>query len=188
MTMPPVTLETLVDAYIPLKSEPADVKDRFKALLKLPGCFDRTHFIPGHITGSAWVMDVAQNKLLMTHHAKLDMWVQLGGHSDGDPDTLGVARREALEESGLKLVEPLEIAIFDLDIHEIPARKGDPAHLHYDVRFAFKVVGDTTLQISDESHDLKWVPMSEIDSYSNEESIRRMARKWQTLRERISGN
>ena len=85
-------------------------------------CFERDCWEPGHITGSAWVVDTQQSRVLLTHHRKLNIWVQLGGHSDGDTNTPEVALREAQEESGLPVL-PLNTAIFDLDIHEIPARK-----------------------------------------------------------------
>jgi len=33
------------------------------------------------------------------------MWLQFGGHADGNPDMLSVAKREAEEESGLKDIQ-----------------------------------------------------------------------------------
>ena len=77
-----------------------------------PRCFERDCW-RGHVTGSAWLMDPDEQALLLTHHRKLDIWVQLGGHSDGDPDTLAVACREAEEESGVG-VEVIGADIFDL--------------------------------------------------------------------------
>ena len=56
---------------------------RFNRLLEdHPNCFERDCWA-GHITGSAWLLDPSQSKLLLTHHRKLNMWLQLGGHSDG---------------------------------------------------------------------------------------------------------
>ena len=95
----------------------------------------------GHITGSAWVVDIAGNRVLLADHAKLGRWLQPGGHSDGDPDTLAVALREAREESGLD-VRALDDAIFDIDVHRIPARGDEPAHLHFDVRFLVQAEHD----------------------------------------------
>lgn len=141
-----------------------------------PRCFERG-LLEGHVTGSAWLVDRTGNSVLLTHHRKLGRWLQLGGHSDGDPTTLTVALQEAREESGLSIV-PLSEDIFDLDIHEIPARRDEPAHLHFDVRFALQTVGDETFQVSGESLDLAWVAVAGLADYTDEESVLRMARKW----------
>src|SRR5438445_11675292 len=87
----------------------------------------------GHLTGSAWLVSADGARVLLTHHRKLDRWLQLGGHADGNTNLAHVALREAEEESGLRglVVEP---EIFDLDRHEIPARGAEAAHWHYDVR------------------------------------------------------
>ena len=150
--------------------------DRFSRFLEgHPNCFERDCWA-GHITGSAWLLDPSQSKLLLTHHRKLNMWLQLGGHSDGDPDTAAVAKREAEEESGLPvtLVSP---EIFDIDVHAIPARKEDPQHEHFDVRFQLLAQREDFL-VSAESIDLAWVPLNELQQYTDEESILRMQRKW----------
>jgi 8-oxo-dGTP pyrophosphatase MutT (NUDIX family) len=97
-------------------------------------CFERSLRI-GHITGSAWIVDRGRTHALLTHHRKLNKWLQLGGHADGDPDILRVALREAREESNLDAIRPVSEDIFDVDIHVIPARGAEPEHLHYDVRF-----------------------------------------------------
>jgi 8-oxo-dGTP pyrophosphatase MutT (NUDIX family) len=142
-------------------------------------CFERDLWA-GHVTGSAWLVNRAGTHVLLTHHRKLGRWLQLGGHSDGDPDTLGVSIREAEEESGLQ-VTALSEEIFDIDIHEIPARRADPAHFHFDVRFALRTAGGDQFAVSDESLDLAWVPIDQLDSYTDERSVRRMAEKWGRL-------
>ncbi len=139
-------------------------------------CFERT-LLKGHITGSAFIVDATRTQTLMTHHHFLDKWLQLGGHSDGDPDTLNVALREAEEESGLTSVVPVSAEIFDVDIHPIPARKNEPEHFHYDVRFLCEADISEPLQITGESKDLAWIPIARIPDYTREESVLRMARK-----------
>lgn len=139
-------------------------------------CFERSLAI-GHITGSAWIVSEAGDETLLTHHRKLDIWVQTGGHADGESDVLAVARQEAEEEAGLKSIEVVSPEIFDLDIHRIPARKSDPEHFHYDVRFAFRQTGDRNYIVSEESHDLAWVPLAELEKYTTEESMLRMRDK-----------
>src|SRR3569623_1653752 len=86
-----------------------------------PRCCERTLLV-GHVTGSAWIVDHAHTHVLLTHHRKLDRWLQLGGHADGEADVLSVALRDAREESGLAGVQPLHRDIFAVDVHAIPAR------------------------------------------------------------------
>ncbi len=139
-------------------------------------CFERTLQI-GHITGSAWIIDRDRSHALLTHHRKLDRWLQLGGHSDGDANTLNVALREGVEESGLSGLRPVSELIFDVDVHLIPARKGEPDHYHYDVRFLLEADRHTPLVISEESNQLAWVPLTEILNLAPDDSIRRMVAK-----------
>ena len=102
----------------------------------------------------------------------------MGGHADGESDLVAVALREVWEESGLCSAKPVSEEIFDIDIHLIPERGNEPAHFHYDVRFAFQVHGEEPFIVSDESHDLDWVSIPELGDYSEEDSMLRMARKW----------
>ncbi|MCU0753886.1 MAG: NUDIX hydrolase [Xanthomonadales bacterium] len=136
----------------------------------------------GHFCGSAWIVDcteaaASQQRVLLTHHRKLNRWLQLGGHADGNPDLRAVALIEAREESGLHTLH-LQPEIFDVDIHEIPARPGEPAHLHLDVRYVIRANATEALWVSNESHALAWVPVSTLLTADAEASIRRMARYW----------
>ena len=141
-----------------------------------PDCFERTCFEDGHVTGSAWIVCPNHRRVLLTHHRKLEKWLQLGGHSDGDSNPLNVAQREAEEESGLN-VKPIHNAVFDIDIHTIPARGEDPEHKHYDVRFLFEADDQSALTISAESNDLRWIALKDLPTLTSEESVLRMARK-----------
>ncbi|NOX57414.1 MAG: NUDIX domain-containing protein [Planctomycetes bacterium] len=114
----------------------------------------------------------------MTHHRKLNCWLQLGGHADGDPDVLNVARREAVEESGIDDIAILNQNIFDLDIHDIPAHGNVASHKHYDVRFLLQSRSQEQVTISDESNDLAWFTVADLDAVDLDASIRRMQRKW----------
>jgi 8-oxo-dGTP pyrophosphatase MutT (NUDIX family) len=131
----------------------------------------------GHLTGSAWIVDRELKRTLLTHHRKLDRWLQLGGHADGQLDLLAVALREAQEESGLTRLRVVDAAIFDVDRHLIPARKTEPDHWHYDIRFTIEAEPDEPFVVSDESHDLAWIEIARMAEYNAEESMLRMARK-----------
>ncbi len=125
------------------------------------------------------MVDAGRTRTLLTHHRKLGLWLQLGGHADGDPDLAAVAMREAREESGLTRLRLVGPTIFDLDRHLIPERKGVPAHWHFDLRFLIEADPGEALVVSDESHDLAWVELPRVTALNPEESLARMVRKTQ---------
>jgi len=171
----------LLDRYLDRHPEEAATASRFRSFVaEYADCFERSLAV-GHVTGSAWLVDRGGALTLLTHHRKLDRWLQPGGHADGECDVLAVALQECREETGLRSLEPVTTEIFDLDIHPIPARKDEPPHEHYDVRFLVRQTGDESYTVSEESHDLAWVPLGELETYTDEPSMRRMrdkARRW----------
>ena len=163
-----------------LPEEFADVEKTVEFVQTHPQCFDRELEV-GHVTGSAWILNPSKSKALLTHHKKLGIWVQLGGHADGEADVAAVALREGCEESGLPGLNQLLPGIFDVDIHLIPAGQHEPAHLHYDVRFAFDYRGSENIRVSEESKELAWVALEEIGVLTGERSISRMIEKTASL-------
>lgn len=135
-------------------------------------CFDRSN--TGHITSSIWIVNYEKTHALLTHHKKLSIWVQLGGHNDGEIDCKAVALKEAEEESGISGLTFLHDNIFDIDVHAIPG----PCTFHYDIRYLLQAPTDASIQISDESHDLAWVPFSQITDYTLHSSVLRMNEKF----------
>lgn len=132
--------------------------------------------LEGHLTGSALVVDPSRNATLLIHHAKLDRWLQPGGHVDGDGDLAASALREALEEVGIEGLEVCEPAI-DLDIHAIPERGDEPAHLHLDVRFLVIAPPDAAATINHESLDARWVTAEDADGLIASGELRRLVDK-----------
>ena len=141
-----------------------------------PDCLWRT-CLEGHLTASAWIVDPARTRTLLTHHRKLDRWLQLGGHVDGEADLAAAAMREAQEESGLARLRWVSAEVFDVDRHRIPARGAEPEHWHFDVRFLIEADPAEPLQISSESKDLAWVRLEDVARLNPEESLLRMVRK-----------
>ncbi|MCG8599541.1 MAG: NUDIX hydrolase [Verrucomicrobiales bacterium] len=167
----------LLQRYLESHPDEADTARRVIDFVERhPDCFERS-LKKGHITGSAWIVDSTGTKTLLTHHRKLGIWLQLGGHADGEADVLSVAKTEAKEESGLSRLEVVSDQIFDIDVHGIPARKDEPSHFHYDIRFLLRQTDSETYIVSEESHDLAWVPMSDLESRTTEWSMRRMRDK-----------
>ena len=159
----------------------------FIALLEDADAFERRR-LAGHFTASAWLVDRRGRRVLLTHHRKLDMWVQLGGHADGDRNLARAALREAEEESGLAGLR-LEGGIFDLDRHRIPEHKGVPEHWHYDVRYVVRAAKSEDFVVSDESHDLAWRDIGALAVDEDADpSLRRMARKWLEAANRPPGS
>lgn len=141
-----------------------------------PDCLWRT-CLEGHLTASAWIVDAARERTLLTHHRKLDRWLQLGGHVDGEADLAAAALREAREESGLTRLRLVSPEILDVDRHRIPARGAEPEHWHYDVRFLIEADPAEPLAISSESKDLAWVRLDAVVRLNPDESLARMLRK-----------
>ena len=171
------TLKDLLDRYSALYPEEFQVADRFREFLGSGEALQGKGNTARHITASAWIVSPERSEVLLTHHAKLGIWVQLGGHTDVGEDWAEAAFREAGEESGLEKLRFISRNLFDLDIHRIPARTDTPAHDHYDLRFLIEADPSDPLVITDESKALSWVPLSDLGRYTEEESQRRMARK-----------
>ncbi len=170
-------IEMLQD-YAPLDKDEMAAKEQTIAFMKkYPDCFQRSLEI-GHVTASSWLLSRDGKKALLMHHAKLDIWVQLGGHCDGNPDVLAVAIKEAQEESGIQAISPVREEIFDIDVHRIPASKNVKEHNHYDIRFLLQVTSDEEIVQNSESKDLRWFEKNLDELPTRQPSILRMFNKW----------
>lgn len=144
--------------------------------------FSRDFFAPGHITVGCFILDDAADRLLLLHHKRLDRWLQMGGHVERDETPLAAALREAREESALDDLTLVVDRIFDLDVHPIPAAKGEPDHHHYDVRYLARTANPAAIAFDpNESNDLSWVPLDRAATLMNEEASVRAIRKIRSL-------
>ena len=134
--------------------------------------------VEGHLTGSALVLDADRRRVLLMHHRKLDKWLQMGGHADGDGDLAAVALREATEESGIDGLHLLPGPV-DLDVHRVHP-PGEPPHLHLDVRYIAVAAAGAVPVANHESHELRWFTLDEVAALP-ETGMRRLAAAARTL-------
>ena len=171
-----------IKAYSP---ENKNEKKFRKEMLQLLNARNTNAFLrsnkEAHFTASAWLVSSDHQHVLLLHHKKLDLWLQPGGHADGITDLEEVSFQELIEETGIKKVKRYSSEIFDLDIHQIPQRKNEEAHLHYDVRYLYICEPEQEVQINHESKDYVWLPLNQIIQDFSNRSIVRMAKKTSIL-------
>jgi 8-oxo-dGTP pyrophosphatase MutT (NUDIX family) len=140
--------------------------------------FSRDQFDPGHFTVGAFV--TAEAHILMVHHRRLDVWLEPGGHIDPGDDALEVAAaRELLEETGVT-ARLVGRGIFDVDVHDIPAAKGEPPHSHFNVGYLFAAEMVEPIA-APEVRAASWAPLDRIAELTLDRAILRTAAKMQSL-------
>lgn len=178
-------LKRLLSRHTPTDAkEVRDLSLLLESAAKLEAPFSRAQ--PGaHFTGSAVVVSADGRRVLLLHHAKLNRWLQPGGHAEpaDDGELLRTALREAREETALE-VEPWPGAPvpLDVDAHEIPPRRDVGAHLHLDVRFLLAAAAPERLAHDPvESHGARWLGWDEALAIADEPALRRMLEKARRL-------
>lgn len=177
-----MSLANLIKEYIPYNEQ--EEKDK-ELILKYLEMFDdiltrKNELI--HLTSSGFVINKQRDKTLMVHHNIYNSWSWTGGHADGDENLLLVAIKELKEETGVQNILPVTNKIFSLDILPVIAhmKKGKyvSAHLHISVAYLFEVGEKEKLIIKpDENSNVGWIPINEIDLYSNEVHMKKVYNK-----------
>jgi 8-oxo-dGTP pyrophosphatase MutT (NUDIX family) len=174
---PAVTLASILARHQPADEAEADDLRRIADFVaRHVNPFDRS-IAEGHLTGSAITIARSGDRVLLLHHRKLQRWLQPGGHADpGETGGEQVAVREALEETGIPGLalhagapRPL-----DVDVHQIPARRGEPAHLHLDLRYLVTAPDDAVpSRAAAEARDVRWFRWDELDALDLDAGLRR---------------
>ncbi len=132
----------------------------------------RSHFAPGHLTASGFVVNA--DRVLLIHHNRLGRWMQPGGHIEPEDESIeAAALREVEEETGI--TDVFSLGLLDVDVHDIPAGKGEPSHLHLDLRWGFSGTGAPSP--GDGVSAARWVPIAELSAWAVDDSLRRAAGK-----------
>ena len=159
--------------YIPYNKQ--EEKDK-ELILKCINNYDDLLFRENpiaHITSSGYIVNKDRTKVLMIHHNIYKTWAWTGGHADGDPDLIHVAIKEAIEETGIKHFDVVSKEILSLDVLTVDGhiKKGDyvSSHLHLSLAYLLECnENDKLIVKEDENSGVMWIPINEIDKYSNE--------------------
>jgi 8-oxo-dGTP pyrophosphatase MutT (NUDIX family) len=170
----------LLDGYRPAGA--AEVADlgRVRALVvAAPDPWARSK--PLHLTASALVVHPESDRVLLRWHQRQQAWLQVGGHGDpGETDPLGIALREAREETGLTDLEPWpDASPRHLVIVSVPASvsKGEPAHEHADLRFIFATGTPGAIRPENPAAALRWLTVDEAYEATSEDNLKETLRR-----------
>ena len=161
-----MNIEQQIADYKPYNEQEAHDQAVMRQLLATqPDLFTRENQV-AHMTASSWLLNATHDKVLMIYHNIYHSWAWTGGHADGDRDLLAVAKREAMEETGVTEIRSVSDGIFSIEILTVDGhiKKGSyvPSHLHLNVTYLLEADEEEVLRIKpDENSGVKWFPLEE---------------------------
>ncbi|MCI8418137.1 MAG: NUDIX hydrolase [Lachnospiraceae bacterium] len=127
----------------------------------------------GHLTASSMIFNPGRDKVLMVYHNIYQSWSWTGGHADGEEEMLGVAIREAQEETGIKHLRLLGQGLFALDVLPVWGhwKRGSYVSAHMHLNFTYLLEAEETEALQkkeDENSGVCWIPISKLSEYVTE--------------------
>ena len=160
-------LSEVLERYHPWnEQEEKDLAELLRRLRSGEELYSRDN-ASAHLTASAWVVSPDRKQVLMAYHKIYNSWAWTGGHADGERDLCAVARREAVEESGITELKLLDPGIFSLEILSVDGheKRGQyvSTHLHLNVTYLFEADPVAPLRCKpDENTGVAWIPIDEL--------------------------
>jgi 8-oxo-dGTP pyrophosphatase MutT (NUDIX family) len=167
------SIQELLGTYQPHgEPEAADVARVRSLIERSPDPYPRA--LPLHVTGSALIVHPDSGRVLLRWHQRQQAWLQVGGHGDpGEEDPLGIARREAAEETGLTDLVPWpDPQLRHVVIVAVPAAGADPAHEHADLRFFLATRAPDAVVPERPDAPLRWLSFPEAYELTTEPNLR----------------
>ena len=189
-----MNIEQQIADYKPYNEQEAHDQAVMRQLLATqPDLFTRENQV-AHMTASSWLLNATHDKVLMIYHNIYHSWAWAGGHEDGDRDLLAVAKREAMEETGVTEIRAISEDIFSLEILTVDGheKRGAyvPSHLHLNVSYLLEADEAEVLRIKpDENSGVRWFFLEEaLAACSEPWMIERVYKKLNAkVRERFGG-
>lgn len=189
-----MNIEQQIADYKPYNEQEAHDQAVMRQLLATqPDLFTRENLV-AHMTASSWLLNATHDKVLMIYHNIYHSWAWMGGHADGDRDLLAVAKREAMEETGVTEIRTISEDIFSLEILTVDGHEKRgvyvPSHLHLNVSYLLEADEEEVLRIKpDENSGVRWFFLEEALAASSEPwMIERVYKKLNAkVRERFGG-
>jgi 8-oxo-dGTP pyrophosphatase MutT (NUDIX family) len=131
---------------------------------------------PLHVTCSALVVHPPTKRVLLRWHERQQSWLQVGGHADpGETDPFEIARREAVEETGLPDLDAWPgpaPEVLHVVVVPVPAGKGEPDHEHADLRYLLATDRPEAIVEESASAPLRWLTLAEARELTTEDNLR----------------
>ena len=186
-----MNIEEQIADYKPYNEQEAHDQAVMRQLLATqPDLFTRENQVV-HMTASSWLLNATHDKVLMIYHNIYHSWAWTGGHADGDRDLLAVAKREAMEETGVTEIRAISEDIFSLEILTVDGHGVYvPSHLHLNVSYLLEADEEEVLRIKpDENSGVRWFFLEEaLAACSEPWMIERVYKKLNAkVRERFGG-
>lgn len=178
-----MNLQHQLEQYHPYnEQEQRDRAVMLQLLATQPDIFTRENPV-AHMTASSWLLNRSHDKVLMIYHNIYHSWSWTGGHADGETDLLAVAKREAMEETGVTDIRAVTEDIFSIEILTVDGheKKGVyvPSHLHLNVTYLLEADEEEVLRVKpDENSGVRWFSLGEaLEACTEPWMIERIYRK-----------
>ena len=168
-----MNIEEQIADYKPYNEQEAHDQAVMRQLFATqPDLFTRENQV-AHMTASSWLLNATHDKVLMIYHNIYRSWAWTGGHADGDRDLLAVAKREAMEETGVTEIRVISEDIFSLEILTVDGHEKRgvyvPSHLHLNITYLLEAAEGAPLPGKpDENDGAAWFPLDSVAEVSSE--------------------